>query len=92
VKLRGRPEAPIKRGRMLSPRAGGAHPPTVHGPLQRSLDGMAEVLHRSAITKRFLKRREPARIVPHAAVLRQPDESPGGCGSKPIGTVGNTCV
>jgi hypothetical protein len=40
VKLRGRPEAPPKRrGRILSSRARGAQAPTVHGPLQRLLDG-----------------------------------------------------
>ena len=44
MKLRGRPEAPAKRrGRTLSPRARGAEPPTVHGPLQRLLDRMRTV-------------------------------------------------
>jgi hypothetical protein len=39
VKLRGRPQAPPKRrGRILSSRARGAEPLTVHGPLQRLLD------------------------------------------------------
>src|SRR5437016_14266646 len=38
VKLRGHPEAPDEsRGRTLSPGAGGAPPPTHHGPLQRLL-------------------------------------------------------
>jgi hypothetical protein len=42
VKLRGRPEAPIKcRGRTLSSRARGADTQAVHGPLQRLLDGIA---------------------------------------------------
>ena len=41
--VEGRPEAPIKRrGRTLSPRARGAYPPTVHGPLQRLLGGCAD--------------------------------------------------
>jgi hypothetical protein len=38
-KLSGRPGAPIKRRRRtLSPRAGGAQPQAVHGPLQRLLE------------------------------------------------------
>jgi hypothetical protein len=38
VKLRGRPEVPIKRrGRILSSSARGATPQAVHGPLQRLL-------------------------------------------------------
>jgi hypothetical protein len=45
VKLRGRPEAPIKRrGRTLSSCARGADTQAVHGPLQRLLGGNLDVV------------------------------------------------
>jgi hypothetical protein len=45
VKLRGRPEAPIKRrGRILSSSARGADIQAVHGPLQRLLDGDGSII------------------------------------------------
>src|SRR5207237_9754057 len=45
VKLRGRTTTPDeRRGRTLSPGARGAEPPTPHGPLQRLLDSMLQLL------------------------------------------------
>jgi len=58
-----------RRGRTLSPGARGANHTTHHGPLQRLLDGMAQLVSRLAVAHCLLKGREPARILPHAEMV-----------------------